>query len=52
MTKTCQDNNLNYINFLVHFYEYLNETSKYLDVTCIILKLLTRCSQHKKATTY
>ena len=34
------DNNPNYINFLTHFYEYLNEKLKYRDVTCIILKVL------------
>ena len=33
MTKTSQDNNLNYINFLKHFYEYLTEKLKYRDVT-------------------
>ena len=40
ITKTSQDNNLNYINFLKHFYEYLTEKLKYRDVTCLILKLL------------
>jgi hypothetical protein len=35
------DNNLNHINFLKNFYEYLTEKLKYGDVTCIILKLLT-----------
>ena len=40
MTKTSQDNNLNYINFLKHFYEYHTEKLKYRDVTCLILKVL------------
>lgn len=39
MTKTSQ-NNLNYINFLKHFYEYHTEKLKYRDVTCLILKVL------------
>ena len=38
MTKTSQDNNLKYTNFLKHFYEYLIEKLKYRDKTCIILK--------------
>ena len=40
MTKTSQDNNLNYIHFLKHFYEYHTEKLKYRDVTCLILKVL------------
>ena len=28
MTKTSQDNNLNYIIFFKHFYEYLTEKLK------------------------
>ena len=32
MTKTSQDNILNYINFLKHFYEYYTEKLKYRDV--------------------
>ena len=28
MTKTSQDNNLNYIHFLQHFYEYHTEKIK------------------------
>ena len=40
MTKTSQDNNLNYIHFLKHFYEYHTEKVKYRDVTCLILKVL------------
>ena len=36
MTKTSQDNNLNYI----HFYEYHTDKIKYRDVTCLILKVL------------
>ena len=40
MTKTSQDNNLNYINLLKHFYEYHTEKLKYRDMTCIILKVL------------
>ena len=39
MTKTSQDNNLNYIYFLKHFYEYHIEKLKYRDVTCLILKV-------------
>ena len=40
VTKTSQDNKLNDINFLKHFYEYHTEDLKYRDVTCIILKVL------------
>ena len=42
MTKTSQDNNLKYIHFLKHFYEYHTEKLKYRDVTvtCHILKVL------------
>ena len=40
MTKTSQDNNLNYINFLKLFYEYHTEKLKYRDVTCLFLKVL------------
>ena len=40
MTKTSQDNNLNYIHFLKHFYEYHTKKLKYRDVTCLISKLL------------
>ena len=33
MTKTSQDNNLNYLySFLKHFYEYHTEKLKYRDV--------------------
>ena len=39
MTKTNQDNNLNYIN-LKYFYENHTEKLKYSDVTCLILKVL------------
>ena len=38
MTKTSQDDNLNYIHFLKQFYEYHTEKLKYIDVTCLILK--------------
>ena len=31
MTKTSQDNNLNYINISRHFYEYHTEKLKYRD---------------------
>ena len=41
MTKTSQDNNLNDINFLKHFYEYHTEKLKYKDVTYHILKVLS-----------
>ena len=34
MTKTSQDEKLNYINLLKHFYEYHTEKLKYRDVTC------------------
>ena len=34
MTKTSQDDNLNYINCLKHFYEYHTEKLKYRDLTC------------------
>ena len=44
MTKTSQDNNLNYINFLKHVYQY--HTEKYRDVTCLILKLKTVTYSH------
>ena len=37
MTKTSQDNNLNYIHFLKHFYEYHTEKLKCRDATCLIL---------------
>ena len=40
VTKTIQDNNLNYINSLKHFYEYHTEKLKYRDITCLILKIL------------
>ena len=30
MTKTSQDNNLNYVHFLKHFYEYHTEKLNYL----------------------
>ena len=40
MTKTSQDNNLNYIHFLRHFYEHHIEKLKYRDVICLILKVL------------
>ena len=42
MTKASQGNNLDYINFLKHFYEYHTEKLKYRDVTvtCHILKVL------------
>ena len=40
MTKTSQNNNLNYINFLKNFYEYHTEKLKYRDRTCLILNLL------------
>ena len=41
LTKTSQDNNLNYIHFLKHFYEYHTKKLKYnRDVTCLILKVL------------
>jgi hypothetical protein len=36
MTKTSQDNNLNYINFLKHFYEYHTGKLKYRDVTSVV----------------
>ena len=39
MTKTSQDNNLNYIHFLKHFYEYHTEKLKYRDIICLILKV-------------
>ena len=39
MTNTSQDNNLKYINFLRHFYEYLIEKLKYRDKTCIDMLL-------------
>ena len=42
MTKTSQDNNLNYIHLLKYFYEYHIEKLKYKDVTCLILKGLPR----------
>jgi hypothetical protein len=32
MTKSSQDNNLNFIDFLKHFYEYHTEKLKYRDV--------------------
>ena len=35
MTKTSQDNDLNYINFLKHSYEYHTEKLKYRDITCL-----------------
>ena len=38
MTKTSQDNNLNYIDFLKHFYEY--HTEKFKGQICFILKVL------------
>ena len=38
-SKTSQDNNLNYIHFLNHFYEYHTEKLKYRDLTCLILKV-------------
>ena len=40
MTKSSQDNNLNYINFSKHYYEYNIEKFKSRDVTCLILKVL------------
>ena len=40
MTKTSQDNNLNYIIFLKHFCEYHTEKIKYRDIICLILKVL------------
>ena len=40
MTKSSQDNNLNYIDFLKHFYDYHIEKLKYTDVKCLILKVL------------
>jgi hypothetical protein len=40
MTNTSQDNNLNYIHFLKHFYEYLTKKLKYRDLTFLILKIL------------
>ena len=40
MTKTSRVNNLKYIHFLKHFYEYPTEKLKYRDVTCLILKVL------------
>ena len=33
MTKTSQDNNLNYIHFSKRFYEYHTEKLKYRDIT-------------------
>ena len=39
MTKTCQDNNLNYIQFLKHFDECHTEKLKYRDEKCLILNL-------------
>ena len=39
MTRTSQDNNLNYMHFLKHFFEYHIEKLKYRDVTCLILKV-------------
>ena len=47
MTKTSQNNNLNYINFLKHFYEYHTEKLKYRDETCLILK-----DEHTAPLTY
>ena len=41
MTKTSQDNNLNYINFWKYFYQHHTEKLKYRDVICLILKVLT-----------
>ena len=40
MTKTSQDNNLNYIHFLKNFYEY--HTKRIMDRygTCLILNVL------------
>ena len=38
--KTSQNNNLNYINFLKHFYEYHTDKLKHRDVTCLLLKVL------------
>ena len=40
MTKTNQVNNLNYIHFLKHFYEYHTEKLKYRGVTFKGLKVL------------
>ena len=40
MTKTSQDNNLNYINFLKHFYKYHTERLKYRDIICLTVKVL------------
>ena len=40
MTKTSQDNNLNYIDLLKHFNEYHTEKLKYRDIICLILKVL------------
>ena len=40
MTKTSQDNNLDYIYFLKHFSEYHTEKLKYRGLTCLILKVL------------
>jgi hypothetical protein len=42
MTKTSQDNDINYINFLKHFNEYYTETLEYREVTCFSLKILPR----------
>ena len=38
MTKTSQDNNHNYTNFLQHFYEYHTEKLKYRGVQCFYSK--------------
>jgi hypothetical protein len=35
--KTSQDNNLNYVNFLKHFYAY--HTKKYRNIKCLNLKV-------------
>ena len=40
MTKTSQDNDLNYINFLKHSYDYHTEKLKYREITCLILLIL------------
>ena len=52
MTKPGQDNNLNYVNFLKHFYEYHTEKLKYRYVTCFILKLLARSICNMKYVNY
>ena len=40
MTKASHENNLNYINFQKHFYEYYTEKLKRSEETCLFLKVL------------